>query len=359
MSMDERSDRLWKVASEAVDEGRPEEPKAGTNPLGLDVGTSKVVAARRRGKEIETAAQLNAFIAVPYSRFTETILGQNDISYFREDDELVIYGSATDRFANMFNADSRRPMADGVLNPREKLSLAVLEAILDALVPKAPRARAASETLAFSVPAALEGKESELIHHEATLRRYFESLGYKAVAINEGLAVIFSELEEENFTGIGVSCGGGMCNVTLAYLSIPSIMFSIVKGGDYIDTAVGNVVNEHATRVRVLKEEGLDLSRPPKDKFEKALSIYYEDLVETLVESLRRAISKAEKLPRTDRPLPIVLSGGTAKPKGFKDIFERSLRARSMPIEISGVQMASDPLTATARGALIAAMYEK
>ena len=33
--------------------------------------------------------------------------------------------------------------------------------------------------------------------------------------------------------------------------------------------------------------------------------------------------------------------------------------ARTLPIDISGIRMASDPLTATARGALIAAMYEK
>ena len=114
--------------------------------------------------------------------------------------------------------------------------------------------------------------------------------------------MIFSELEDQNFTGIGISCGGGMCNATLAFLSIPSIMFGIPKGGDFIDASVGAVVGEHATRVKVIKEEGLDLSKPPKDKLEKALHIYYEDLVETLVESLRKAISKAEKLPRTDRP---------------------------------------------------------
>jgi actin-related protein len=171
--------------------------------------------------------------------------------------------------------------------------------------------------------------------------------------------VIFAELEEENFSGIGISCGGGMCNVALAFLSIPSIMFSINKGGDTIDQAAGAVLNEHAFRVKVLKEEGLDLSKAPKDKFEKALHIYYEDLVETLVEALRRSLSKAEKLPKTDRPLPIVIAGGTAKPKGFKDLFERTLKTRTLPIEISGIRMASDPLTATARGALIAAMYEK
>jgi len=354
--MAENKDHLWKVADDAQD--RIEDlVKAGANPLGMDVGTSKVVASRKSGKEIQSAHQLNAFIPVKWAPFTErTIQAQSDIAWYRDGEDLVIYGSATERFANMFNAEARRPMADGLLNPREKQAWPVLEAILQTLVPKA---RTAGETLAFSVPAAIAGKEAELVYHEAVLRKYFQGLGYRAVAINEGLAVIFSELEDQNFTGIGISCGGGMCNATLAYLSIPSIMFSIAKGGDFIDRSVGAVVDEHATRVKVLKEEGLDLSRAPRDKFEKALHIYYEDLVESLVEGLRRAISTAEKLPRTDRPLPIVLSGGTAKPRGFRELFERTLRSRALPVDVAEVRIASDPLTATARGALIAAMYEK
>jgi actin-like ATPase involved in cell morphogenesis len=353
--MEERKDQLWKVAQEA--EERIEElDKAGANPVGLDVGTSKVVASRKKAKGVETGAQLNAFIPIPYSRFTETILGQNDIAYYHDGDELVIFGTATEKFANMFNADVHRPMADGMLNPKEKRAMPVLEAILAMLVPKA---RTSGEILAFSVPAAAQGRGSQLTYHEATLRQHFEAMGYRAVAINEGLAVIFAELEDNNFTGIGVSCGGGMCNATLAYLSIPSIMFSISKGGDFIDEAVGSVVNEHATRAKVIKEESLDLSRKPKDKLERALHIYYEDVVETLVDALRKAISRAEKLPKVDRPLPIVLSGGTAKPRGFKELFERTLGARPLPVEISGVRMASDPLTATARGALIAAQYER
>lgn len=352
--MEENKDHLWKVAEEA--ELRLDDLDKATQPMGLDVGTAKVAVARRKGKNIETAWQLNAFIPVPYSRFTESTLGQNDISYYRDGDELVIYGTATSRFANMFNADTRRPMADGVINPKERMAMPVLEALLASLVPKA---RTQGEVLAFSVPAAVEGKEAGLTYHEATLRKVFEGMGYRAMAINEGLAVIFSELEDNNFSGIGVSCGGGMCNVSLAFLSIPTIMFSVPKGGDFIDQSVGGVVDEHATRVKVIKEETLDLSRGPKDKIERALHIYYEDLVQTLVAALKRALSRAEKLPKTDRPLPIVLSGGTAKPKGFKELFERTLKGTSLPIAISEVRLAGDPLTATSRGALVAAMYEK
>src|SRR5690349_11085450 len=132
--MSDRKDHLWKVAQEA--EERIDD-LVSANPYGIDVGTSKIVAARRRGKEIETAAQLNAFIPVPYSKFTENTLAQNEISYYRDGAELVIYGSATERFANMFNAELRRPMSDGLINAKEKLGMPVLEAILHSLASKA------------------------------------------------------------------------------------------------------------------------------------------------------------------------------------------------------------------------------
>jgi hypothetical protein len=56
--------------------------------------------------------------------------------------------------------------------------------------------------------------------------------------------------------------------------------------------------------------------------------------------------------------MPVVLSGGTAKPRGFLQKFETAIRAGGFPVQISDVRMASDPLTATARGCYIAAMSE-
>jgi hypothetical protein len=46
-------------------------------------------------------------------------------------------------------------------------------------------------------------------------------------------------------------------------------------------------------------------------------------------------------------------------PKGFRDRFEQLLRRRSLPFEIGDIRMASDPLTATARGTLVAALAER
>src|SRR5689334_4963896 len=47
---------------------------ARTEPIGLDVGTSRIVTARQVKDEIRYDTQLNAFVAIPYSRMTANVL---------------------------------------------------------------------------------------------------------------------------------------------------------------------------------------------------------------------------------------------------------------------------------------------
>jgi hypothetical protein len=190
------------------------------------------------------------------------------------------------------------------------------------------------------------------------LKQLLSEMGYDARSINEGLAVVFAELEQENFSGIGISCGGGMCNVCLAFMSVPVLTFSTSKAGDYIDRSVASVTGEVPTRVRVIKEESLDLSTTPKNKYESALHIYYEEVIQSLVESLRGALAETKNMPRIDKPIPIVLSGGTAKPQGFLDKFYQAIQRDGFPLEVSEIRKAASPLTTTARGCLIAALYD-
>ncbi len=324
--------------------------------LGLDVGTSRLVLATGAAERVKAKAELNAFIAVPYSKFTENILKQNKVSYqLNGGSTLQVYGNEAARFANVFNTEVRRPMNGGTLNPAEEYSMSVMQAIIQQLVRKTKN----GETMRFSVPGALRNEGSpNLVYHEAMLRDLLNSMGYNSKGINEGLAVVFAELEKENFTGIGISCGGGMCNVALAFMSIPVMSFSVNKAGDYIDRNVGNVTGELPTRIRLIKEESLDLTNAPQNKYESALHIYYDDVILSLVESLRSSLAEQKNLPRIDKAIPIVLSGGTAKPKGFLEKFRQAVDQHGFPLEISEIRMAEDPLTATARGCLIAALYD-
>lgn len=332
--------------------GNPRTALAG-DPLGLDVGTSRIVLANNPNAS-STRSQMNAFVAVPYSKIVEDVLQQRNMIYDRNGKDIYVYGNDSDFLASFLNTVPRRPMRHGVLNAHEKLGQQIMKAIFQRLLPPARK----NEMLCFSVPGKGQGADSNLVYHEAVLKNLLQGMGYNAKPINEGLAVIFSELHDENFTGIGISCGGGMCNVCVSVMALPVITFSTPKSGDYIDSSVAEVLNETSTRVRVFKEESLNLSQTPKDEMSRALHIYYEDVLQTLISQLRDELEGSRHLSRIDRPLSIVISGGSAKPPGFLEKFKTMLKSSEFPIETADIRLARDPLAGTALGCYVAAVSE-
>lgn len=326
-----------------------------SGPVGLDVGTSHIVAAQNNRNYVNSIQDLNAFFTVPNAKFAKNILSQKEIKFYENAHEYYIIGYSAQSFANMFNVNTRRPMKDGFLSPKEDVGLSVITAIVDSLVhePKNP-----GEILCFSIPGEPFGGTGSVVYHESVVKGFLEGLGYNPISINEGMATVLSELSDADYTGIGISMGGGMCNICLSYLSFPVVTFSIQMAGDYIDEMVGKTVGEPAARIKTIKEEELDLSTNPTDRVSKALHIFYDEIVLKLLDSLRRVIIATDKIPKLSTPIPIVLSGGTAMPKGCKDKFEAMLKAIDMPMEISEVRLAEDPLNTTAKGALIMAMTE-
>ena len=350
-----KKEQTMEEKNQASTVSKSDAPSAKTGALGLDIGTSRIVVANGTESK-DTRSELNAFVSVPTSEMAENMLRQRNMVYERNCKSLYVYGNDSDFFASFLDTDARRPMQGGLLNPQEEMSKQIIQSVIKRLIPPTRK----GEALCFSVPGKGEGANGNLVYHEAVLKSFLQSYGYNAKAINEGQAVVFSELQEENFTGIGISFGGGMCNVSVSFMAMPMITFSIPKSGDYIDRNVAEVMGErNTTKVRIYKEENLDLFREPKDELSSALHIFYQDVLQTLIERLRAEFKRSSQLPKVDRPMPIVLSGGTAKPMGFLHKFESVLKAGGeFPIQISDVRMAKDPLTSTAKGCYIAALSE-
>jgi hypothetical protein len=331
------------------------EDKKPPSVIGIDVGTSRIVMARQRDGEFQFASELNAFVGIPASKMAEKALKRENVPYTNGGPEIVVHGNHAPRFADLLNVEARRPMTQGMLNPSEKESLPIVRSIVQSLLGEdAGR----SPRVCFSVPAAPLHATESLTYHESALRQTIAEWSGEVTSLNEGLAVIYSELEDSNYTGIGISCGGGLCNVCLAYLSMPAVSFSIPKAGDFIDASAASVVGDLATRVRLTKEESFYLNGAPTDQLHQALTVYYDDMIQSLVQAMREAFHNSRRMPRISQPVPVVLSGGTATPKGFLERFEQALRAVDLPVAISDVRLAKDPLTATARGALIAGLTE-
>ena len=324
--------------------------------LGLDVGTSRIVAAQRQDKDnTRFDSQLNAFVTIPFSKLTQGVLKKERIPHLVQDSEITVYGDESERFANLFHRETRRPMLRGILNAEEASSLMLVRQIVGLVMGEG---EGQGRRVCFSVPAPPIGTIEEVNEHEASLKSLLGKMGYNAHSISEGLAVVYGELENANYTGIGISCGGGLCNVCLAYLSVPVFTFSIPKAGDFIDEGVAQLRGEPATRIRTIKEESFHFNGHFVNKIHQSLSAYYEDMIQALVAALKDQFASVQNMPKLNRPIPLVLSGGSVMPPGFRERFEKSLREVELPVAIAEVRMAANPMVSTARGALVAALSE-
>src|SRR6202049_4187687 len=94
--------------------------------VGLDVGTSRSVVAQRSDQDFRYESQLNAFVAIPHSKITESVLQREKIPHTTLAGEIVVHGNESEKFAGLLNAEIRRPMSQGVLDPKEPESLRML-----------------------------------------------------------------------------------------------------------------------------------------------------------------------------------------------------------------------------------------
>ena len=327
----------------------------GSRVIGLDVGTSRIVSAQCQGTDILFGTQLNAFTTIPFTKLTEGVLKNERIPYVVHDAEITVYGDESERLANLFHSETRRPMRRGILNSDELGGASMVREIIT-LVTGEKSGR--GQRLCFSVPAAPYGAREGVVTHQTQMTKMLCDLGYEVRSIPEGLAVVYGEMEPSNYTGIGISCGGGLCNVCLSYLSVPVFSFSIPKAGDYIDSSAGNDRGESATRIRTIKEESFCFNGHFASKVHQAIAEYYDDMIHALVAAIRDTFSGVQSMPMLTRPVPLVLAGGSVLVSGFRDRFEKMLRETELPVAISEVRVAPNPQHSTARGALVAAMSE-
>ncbi len=123
----------------------------GEGRIGLDIGTSKLMTIRQAGNQLKASIEVNAFLPLPYSRITENILLQNKIHYYQSNGHFYVYGNNAEKFAGLFNSETRRPMSRGLINPNEPSALTLIKVMLQGLLKK-PKAK--GELVCFSVPGA-------------------------------------------------------------------------------------------------------------------------------------------------------------------------------------------------------------
>jgi actin-like ATPase involved in cell morphogenesis len=322
---------------------------------GLDVGTMNIISAQQEGNETVFVQQRNSFVEIEYSDMAEQMLSRSDVLHIRKDDKVYVVGDDALNFANIFNKETRRPMQHGILSSDEKSAIPMMKLIVEQVVgsPDHP-----NEKLYFSTPADPIDSDLSTLYHQKTIESFLDDMGYDAEPINEGMAVIYSELADQDFTGLGISFGAGMTNVTLAYYAVPVMKFSVARGGDWIDEQAAQATGTPVDKVTSIKEEDFELDfTTDVGGVEGALSIYYENLLDYVIDLIQREVDEEDVEEGLD--VPVVVTGGTSTPDGFTKLFEKHLEEANIPFSISGVSHAEEPMYSVARGGLVAARSDE
>jgi hypothetical protein len=322
---------------------------------GLDVGTVNLVAAEENDKgEVELRPKRNVFIDVPIDAYTKNMLTRLNVPYVVQGKKMYVLGDHAFELANVLNKNTRRPMADGLISPKEQDALPVMKLLIGSILgqPRIP-----NEVCFYSVPGDPIDSDLSVAYHRDLFDAVLRALGYKPSHIIEGHAVTFAELAEEDFTGIGISCGGGMFNICVAYKSMPALYFSTARSGDWVDKNVANVLGIKPAKAALIKEKGVDLMKP-KNREEDAIAIYYRNLIQYNITNIAERFKSAENMPSFNDPISIVFSGGTSMAPNFIQLVKDVFKSLDFPIPVKDIRMAKDPFNATAKGALVAAQLE-
>ena len=326
--------------------------------VGLDIGTNMLVSAMMNDEgQVVYKRQRDAFFKiVPKSEVNKksirTALEGRKANFIIDNEGFIVVGEDALLMANERNLNARRPMSKGILSAKEKESLPMIKLIIKSLVGQGE----GDTNLAFSVPADPIDSVFDIFYHTEMLKSYLKEMGFKATPINEGFAIAFSELLNDNLTGMCLSFGAGMVNVAVVYEGDPIVQFAITKGGDWIDESVAKAIDMNASMVQIEKEESsIDLLNP-NGKIQEAISIYYGILINYALDNILYELNK-QKLPHFSE-LPIILSGGLSLAENFTEKFNVELSNKKFSFKIKEVRKAADPMNCVAHGCLMASLME-
>jgi hypothetical protein len=279
------------------------------------------------------------------------------VDFVERDDEILIIGDPAMDIANVFNREVRRPLSSGLISSSEIDSIEVLGVMIKSVLgePSVP-----GEYCCFSIPAEpIDQPDKDVVYHKRVFSQIVKECGYTPVPSNEAMAIIYSETEDTGFSGIACSFGAGMVNVALSVNALEVFSFSVARSGDWIDAGAAKSLNQTASSICAIKEEGFDL-RNPEGREQSAIAHYYCEMIQYVIDQFAAQFKLKGKTVSLREEIPIVIAGGTSKAGGFMELFREEFdkKRKRFPIKVSEVRQAKKPLDAIASGMLVQAMME-
>jgi hypothetical protein len=335
---------------------KPQAPNTGTpvalgNRVGLDIGTMNIIASRSRGNSVDTKRIRDVFIDLSEEQVGMLKLS-GDTSFVKKDGKCYVLGDDAANIANIFGRTLRTPLRKGVISAGEIEAMEMLKVMVGEVVGKAPEG---GGVCYVSSPGDPIDNDFDALYHQAVITDIVESYGWDTLTASESTAMAYSECANTQFTGLCMSFGHGMVNVSLVFKTIETLKFSVARSGSWIDEQTAKVTGKTPSQICAIKEKGIDLLAPV-GKEQEALAIYYKHLIKYVIHHFIERFRQVSNNISLPDEIPCVIAGGTSMPKNFVELVKQAInKEKGFPFPISEVRHASDPLNSISRGLLVMA----
>jgi len=335
--------------------------------IALDIGTSSLRSLRRRGERLIGRNCRALYAVLPDSSQRRSVLDQLAVSYSVSENNLILTCDAAADYSRLFQVPCLRLLPEGRLPANNPPARQIVSWLIDRLLPEP----ADSQTVCcLTLPGPKRSDsftslpQSELLTHLVRLR------GYRPVILNPARAALFAELGSESFTGIVICFGAGTTEMVLGRQGVEVASHTVSIGGDWLDQALAEADPQFAgdasgndglylDDVTLWKETfGRSILHPRTDR-EAFLADCYRDMIEQVLEEVQQALLTSPLALSLPHPISLILCGGTARVRGFGNLFQQVLADTSFPVRVKKVRLVTDSDYIVARGCLIAAELEQ
>lgn len=335
--------------------------------IGLDLGARAFRSLRRGNNRLIGRACRSGYAILPDVPAQRELLQRAAISYAQCEDNLVLLGDSAAEFSRTFHAPCLDLLPQGCIPREDPIARQIAAILVESLL---PTPQTEGEICCFTTPGRVRGLQAVGADPAEFFTRVIKLSGYVPRRLNAGMAIVLADLVHEGFTGIGLTLGAAVCEVSLAHCGVEVAHCTLPRGGRWIDEQLALEGQSYCSDVFGNKRLDLDHASRKKERAaggdaeasaeeRQRLLALYRDLVTGIAETMKREFARALRLHDVPQPLSLVCTGGATELPGFCELLQRQLEVAEFPIRLRDVRMAREESQFTvARGCLVHAELE-
>ena len=314
--------------------------------FGLDIGTGAIRSASGDARS-DGGVDTYPAVTLALEEDVEGVDGEFDqTASFEHGDTTYLVGRAATRAAEELDRSPTPLFSNGVLEVGEPTQRALEQLISTAL------GEDSIDRLCYTTPGTIVDADEPTDVHRSTVATALEKQAVSTTAISKGFAVIYDQLAEDNYTGLGVCIESHSTSLALSYYGVPVLACTLAKGRSWIAEQAAAQTGHAPDQVdSVLSAFTLDPSAAGGG-IERALAQAHDALAAALIEALEAQAAKADLQQGLSVPLAVAGDGAV---EGIEFLLGGRFDAADLPVSVRGVRLAQAPGAAPARGALAAA----